>query len=372
MLSFRSSFFRSPFVLVLLLVAINLGWIGGSLLYRYVEVINFLPAWLSRGTAVLEGRTAGVAHVGFSTSGKLASVLSIKEDTDSTPVLTITGDSNPTYLRAMAFETYRQSAWMTGRTRNRSRPSRIRLSALWAERISFACMRSEALVRRDVTIRHEVSIGDALFTPLGTCSVETPFGFLNRDDDDIVSSRHLRSRPSYQVGYVTPSAGNPPTEAQRRRMMAVPTHLDPQIGQRARQIFRRCTTTAQKIDAVTKYFQTNYTYSLGLEIPDGQDALNYFLLDASTGYCEYFASGAAVLLRFVDVPTRYVTGFLVTERSGDGRSWVARNMDAHAWAEAWDAEQGQWTIVEATAQEGLDDVSLADELARAPPRGGRS
>ena len=39
-------------------------------------------------------------------------------------------------------------------------------------------------------------------------------------------------------------------------------------------------------------------------------------------------------------------------------------MDAHAWVEAWDAEQRQWIIVEATAQEGLDDVSLADELAR--------
>jgi hypothetical protein len=34
---------------LLLLVAVNFGWIGGSLLYRHVEVINFLPAWLSRG-----------------------------------------------------------------------------------------------------------------------------------------------------------------------------------------------------------------------------------------------------------------------------------------------------------------------------------
>jgi transglutaminase-like putative cysteine protease len=366
----------STFVLVLLLVAVNLGWIGGSLLYRYVEVINFLPAWLSRGTAVLEGGTASVAHVGFSTSGKLASVLSIKEDMDSTPVLTITGDSNPTYLRAMAFETYRpsepvetqrESEWI-----DHSYPEPIEAEqstsfSIVGRTYLFRLHAKEAL--RHVTIRHEVSIGDALFTPLGTCTVETPFGYLNRDDDDIVSARNMRSRPSYQVGYVTPSVGNPPTEAQRRRMLAVPSHLDPQIGQRARQIFRKCTTTAEKIDAVTKYFQTNYTYSLGLEIPDGQDALNYFLLEASTGYCEYFASGAAVLLRFVEVPTRYVTGFLVTERSGDGRSWIARNMDAHAWAEAWDAEQGQWIIVEATTQEGLDDVSLADELARGAVNG---
>ncbi|MCX5644361.1 MAG: transglutaminase-like domain-containing protein [Phycisphaerae bacterium] len=360
---------------LLLLVAINLGWIGGSLLYRHVEVINFLPAWLSRGAAVLEGGTAEVAHVGFSTSGKLASVLSIKEDTDSSPVLTITGDGNPTYLRAMAFESYRQSEWI-----DRSYPetimpeqntpfSMVGRTYLFRLQEKGSPTRSEALgvpneALRYVTVRHEVSTGDVLFTPLGTCSVEAPFGFLNRDDDDIVSSRHMRSRLSYQVGYVTPSVGNPPTEAQRRRMLAVPTHLDPQIRQRANQIFRRCTTTAEKIDAVTKYFQTNYTYSLGLEIPEEQDALDYFLMKASTGYCEYFASGAAVLLRFVEVPTRYVTGFLVTERGSDGRSWIARNMDAHAWVEAWDAERGHWAIVEATIQEGLDDVSLADELTR--------
>ena len=356
---------------MLLLVAINLGWIGGSLLYRYMEVINFLPAWLSRGTAVLEGGTASVAHVGFSTSGKLASVLSIKEDMDSTPVLTITGDSNPTYLRAMAFETYRpsepvetqrQSEWIDRSYPETIMPEQNTPFSIVGRTYLFRLHAKEAL--RHVTIRHEVGIGDALFTPLGTCTVETPFGYLNRDDDDIVSSRQ-HAQPPQLPGRLCDAVGRQSADGGAETPDAGgPLDLDPQIGQRARQIFRRCTTTAQKIDAVTKYFQTNYTYSLGLEIPDGQDALNYFLLEASTGYCEYFASGAAVLLRFVDVPTRYVTGFLVTERSGDGRSWIARNMDAHAWAEAWDAEQGQWTIVEATAQEGLDDVSLADELAR--------
>lgn len=350
-----------------MLIAVNLGWIGGSLLYRYVEVINFLPAWLSRGTAALEGGTASVAHVGFSTSGKLASLMSIKEDSDSSPVLTITGDGNPTYLRAMAFETYRSSEWIDRSYPETIMPEQNTPFSIVGRTYLFRLHAKEAL--RHVTVRHEVSFGDALFTPLGTCTVETPFGYLNRDDDDIVSSRNLRSRPSYQVGYVTPSAGNPPTDAQRRRMTAAPADLDAQIGRQASQIFRRCTTTAEKIDAVTKYFQTNYTYSLGLEVPEGQDALNYFLREAATGYCEYFASGAAVLLRFVDVPTRYVTGFLITERSGDGRSWVARNMDAHAWAEAWDAEQRQWIIVEATNQEGLNDVSLADELARGAVEG---
>jgi hypothetical protein len=367
--SLQPTDYRLPACLAaLLLVAVNLGWIGGSLLYRHVEVINFLPAWLSRGTVTLESTTTPVASVGFSTSGKLSTILSIKEDADSTPVLSLTG-SNPSYLRAMAFETYSQSAWLDRSYREAILPEQntpfggLRVGRTSLFRLHGAGANEDSSLR-EVTIRHESSIGDAMFTPLGTCSVEAPFSLLMHDDDDIVSSPNVRNRLTYRAAYATSFAGNPPTRDQWRRMVGIPNQLDPRIRQSANRIFRGCTTTAEKIDAVTRYFHTNYTYALGLEVPADRDALNYFLLEASSGYCEYFASGAAVLLRFANVPTRYVTGFLVTEKGDDGRSWVARNMDAHAWAEAWDAQQGQWTIVEATTQEGLGDASLADQLVR--------
>jgi hypothetical protein len=364
--SYLRSSYPSPilgFVFVLLLVAVNLGWVGGSLLYRHVEIINFLPAWLSRGTVALEATTAAVSRVGFVVSGKLSNVLLIKEDADASPVLSITGDSNPMYLRAAVFETYSQSAWHDLSYKEAISPEQnTPLGSLLVSRMSLFRLRNEDGAR-EVTVRHEAGTNDNMFLPLGTCSVEAPFNLLMRDDDDIVTSPNMRSRLSYRAAY-TPGGGRPPSGNQLRRMRALPSQLDPRIGPKAKLIFRNCTTTAQKIDAVTKYFHTTYTYALGLEIPAEQDALNYFLLQASTGYCEYFASGAAVLLRLAGVPTRYVTGFLVTEQGDDRHTWVARNMDAHAWAEAWDQERGQWTIVEATTQEGLDELSLADELAR--------
>ena len=363
-----------PALLLLLLLAVNLGWIGGSLLYRHVEAINFLPAWLSRGGAVLDGTTTEIARVGFSTSGKLSSILSIKEDLDTAPVLTVTGDSNPIYLRAKTFESYHHSQWHDLKASEaiaaeQSLPFGVRLG----RGNVFRLHPDEA--RREVTIRHESGQSDVLFTPLGTCFVEASFDALQRDDADIVNAGRVRPRQSYRVGYGLPTGARPPTRMQLKQMSAPPPELHPRIRQTANQVFRDCTTTAQKIDAVTRYFHVNYTYSLGLEVPDGQDPLNYFLVEASTGYCEYFASGAAVLLRLAGVPTRYVTGFLVTERGADGRSWIVRNTDAHAWVEAWDGPlegasggagvpEGKWVIVEATTQEGLDDVSLADELVR--------
>jgi hypothetical protein len=366
---------RLPLCLgLLLLVAVNFGWIGGSLLYRHVEVINFLPAWLSRGGVILESTTTGAARVGFSTSGRLSTVLAIKEDADTAPVLTVTG-SNPMYLRAMAFETYNQSAWHDLSYREAIAPEQNTPFGMLLSGRTFLFRLHDAGANddsplREMIVRHESSVGEAMFTPLGTCFVEAPFGLLMRDDDDTVSSPSVRNRQTYRVGYAATPDNQPPTGSQLRRLTAVPGQLvDARLRQTAKRLFQDCKTAAEKIDAVTKYFHTTYTYSLGLEVPPEKDALGYFLRDASSGYCEYFASGAAILLRMTDVPTRYVTGFLVTERGDDSRTWIARNMDAHAWAEAWNAENQRWAIVEATTQEGLGDGSLADELARAAGSG---
>jgi transglutaminase-like putative cysteine protease/fumarate reductase subunit D len=355
---------------LLLLVAVNFGWIGGSLLYRHVEVINFLPAWLSRGSVILENTTTAAARVGFTTSGKLSTVLAIKEDADTAPVLTVIG-SNPAYLRAMAFETYNQSSWHDLSYREAIAPEQNTPFGMLLSGRTFLFRLHDAgpdedPSLRETIIRHESSVGDSMFTPLGTYFVEAPFGLLMRDDDDTVTSPNVRNRQSYRVGYAATPVSRPPAGSQLRRLTAVPSQLvDQRLQQIKTRIFRDCKTTTDKINAVTAYFHTTYTYSLGLEVPPDKDALSYFLREASSGYCEYFASGAAILLRMAKVPTRYVTGFLVTERGGDSRTWVARNMDAHAWAEAWDAENQRWVIVEATTQEGLGDASLADELSRA-------
>lgn len=348
---------------LLLLIAVNLGWIGGSLLFRHVEVINFLPGWLSRGGATLETTSGQTARVGFTASGELSTILAIKEDADSSPALTITG-SNPTYLRARAFESYRQGSWyelvgVDGVPAEQNAPLGMLLGRTSRYRVN------DAEASREMTVRHESALGDCLFTPLGTCYVDAPFSsVVERNEDDIIKSHNVRLRQSYTVGFTTGASGRPPVSLQWHHLVELPRQLHPEIRQKAARLFAPCTTTAEKIEAVTQYFHTNFTYLLGLEVPEGQDPLDYFLRKASTGYCEYFASGAVILLRLGDVPTRYVTGFLVTERGQDGRSWIARNMDAHAWAEAWDKERGQWVIVEATTQEGLDDTSLADELVR--------
>jgi transglutaminase-like putative cysteine protease len=52
------------------------------------------------------------------------------------------------------------------------------------------------------------------------------------------------------------------------------------------------------------------------------------------GYCQYYASTMAILLREAGIPTRLAQGFLPGERSGDGTE-VVRNSGAHAWVQVF-------------------------------------
>ena len=356
-----SPFGRLTFVLVLL-AAVNCGWVTSSILYRHVEVLNYLPVWFWRAGTELGGSSDKGSLVGFSTSGKLSSILFMKGEQDPTPALSIKCDSSPGYLRANAFDVYRESEWLGYTHKQEIFPQQSGPFGIYfaGRRNIFRLDRRDAADCPYMTIQHESRFADAVFTPLGALSLEAPFHVVFRDENDIVNASGIRSGLNYRIGYRASDYRKTPDDLQEHRMLGIPRDLDPNIPKLAEKIFAGCSTTAQKIEAVVRYFKTNYSYALGLDVPPNQDKLTYFLIEASTGYCEYFASGAAVLLRLAGVPTRYVTGFLVTEQDPQSGLWVARNMDAHAWAEAYDQQRNQWTIVEATVGEDAASNAAAD------------
>jgi transglutaminase-like putative cysteine protease len=49
--------------------------------------------------------------------------------------------------------------------------------------------------------------------------------------------------------------------------------------------------------------------------PPGQDPLEYFLFDIQEGYCDYYATAMAMMLRSVGVPARAVSGYAEGLRS---------------------------------------------------------
>ncbi len=65
----------------------------------------------------------------------------------------------------------------------------------------------------------------------------------------------------------------------------------------------------------------------GLNVPE-------CVLTFHRGYCEYYASTMAMVLREMGIPSRMVRGFLPGEPQGDG-SWVVPNEAFHAWVEVF-------------------------------------
>lgn len=347
---------------LILVAAGNVGWAISSALYRHVELLEYLPAWFGKQVISMDLGAGDAARIAFTTSGRLSSLALVLEEQDATPALMIESDEPPGYLRGRVFEVYRQSQWLDLSYQEAIFPQQG--SMHFATRMNvFRLNEDDAADARSMTIRHEFQFDDAAFAPLGLSYVEASFKLLLRDDDDVIYAPRLPGGRKYRVSYLTSGRHKAPQDVQLRRSLDVPSSLDPRIDGLVARVFAGCDSTAEKIDAVVRHFRTNYTYAYDPEIPLDREALSYFLLEGSKGYCEYFASGAAILLRLAGVPARYVVGFLVTERDARSDMWVARNMDAHAWVEAWDEQQSRWVTVEATAQ-GDEAISAAEEQAR--------
>jgi protein-glutamine gamma-glutamyltransferase len=171
-----------------------------------------------------------------------------------------------------------------------------------------------------------------------------------------------RVRPPYEYRVTVPEGreeyqgllATPLDPERRERALQVPERLDPRVAELARAITRGAVNERAKIEAVTTYLISNHSYSLTFT-PDGSEPLVSFLLSEpkKSAHCEYFASAAALLLRYVGIPTRYVTGYLAHENAGPGVT-IVRQRDAHAWCEAW-VEGTGWVTVEATPGDGRPD-----------------
>lgn len=100
--------------------------------------------------------------------------------------------------------------------------------------------------------------------------------------------------------------------------------------------------------AVKQFVSHSASYSLNTQkVPDGRDVAEWFLNDAQTGYCMHFANAAAVMLRALGVPARYVTGYCADVV--DGKAIVTSD-NAHAWVEYYDSSIG-WIPLDATSSD---------------------
>lgn len=83
--------------------------------------------------------------------------------------------------------------------------------------------------------------------------------------------------------------------------------------------------------------------------PAQEDFAVYFLAQGKRGWCMHFATAAACMLRALDVPARYVSGYVCTVEGGAAD---VPDYAAHAWVEYYVQGKG-WLMLDATPPAGV-------------------
>ncbi|RZG87977.1 DUF3488 domain-containing protein [Acinetobacter sp. WCHAc060033] len=127
-----------------------------------------------------------------------------------------------------------------------------------------------------------------------------------------------------------------------------PKNSDRQAQQFALKMFQQSQSNPQIYiqNILNWYKQEKFIYTLSPGTL-GSNRIDAFLFQSKQGFCEHYASSFVMLMRYVGIPARVVTGYQGGELAPDGQSWEVRQLDAHAWAEVY--QDGQWHRIDPTA-----------------------
>ena len=177
-------------------------------------------------------------------------------------------------------------------------------------------------------------------------NVEAPS--LVRTADDSFRALPVQGGP---LGYEVSAQNGEPlpyplSNPARRRDLEPPPKLDARIPALGR-AWSGIGTDLERALRIQDRLRRDFTYSLNAGDRPVADPLANFLFVTRRGYCEYFASAMAILLRTQGIPARVATGFQSGYYNDVSGSWVMRASDAHAWVEGWIEGRG-WVTFDPT------------------------
>lgn len=180
-------------------------------------------------------------------------------------------------------------------------------------------------------------------------------------DYDVVSTRPL---PDNETLSAVPARSDEPTDS---RWTQLPPRVPARVKALATQLAAGASSRAAVVTAVDEYLRAHEVYDLNSPLPaSGDDAVDDFLFVSHRGFCEQFATTAAVLLRSAGIPTRLVTGYSHGDLSAEPGKRLMRAADAHAWIQVWYPGIG-WIDNDPTANAQPASPSTAAAPASAAP-----
>jgi hypothetical protein len=143
------------------------------------------------------------------------------------------------------------------------------------------------------------------------------------------------------------SAGNKYPES-IRIFLKLPDDLPERVRNLAVRLTINQPTPYEKVMAIQDYLR-QFPYSLQVPgTPADREVADYFLFDLQKGYCDYFATTMAVMVRAVGIPSRLVVGFNSGSYDYNTQRFIVVRANAHAWVETYFPGLG-WVEFEPTS-----------------------
>ncbi|AIC95672.1 transglutaminase TgpA family protein [Shouchella lehensis] len=133
----------------------------------------------------------------------------------------------------------------------------------------------------------------------------------------------------------------------------VPDDLPERVRELAEELTEGRDTVYDQVIAIENYLRgPSFSYETeDVPVPNGnQDYVDQFLFETQRGYCDNFSTAMAVMLRTLDIPTRWVKGFTEgqqVEVNDEYEEYLISNNNAHSWVEVYFPSAG-WVSFEPT------------------------
>ena len=348
---------RSGLSMMLLLVTLAL---GTAYLANGVRFASDLLRFIFVSEYVEARQNSQHVKIAYSATGNLDAIARFQKVEPDRIALRSKCEVNPGYLRGRVFSRLTIRGWKprNGGSRLASlRPISYgdQIQAVQGDEYRlFDTKTKNRQPFRSVSVQHAPQhVGNIVFTPL-------EFDFLEGNGKRAAIDEHgvvidgLNVPQGYRAHVAQAQAPTPINPVYKEELLQVPERIRGRVGEVAAAVTSEISlgNDGKVIATVEDYFRNNYQYSLEAFRAPTLDRISYFIKNRPASHCEYFATGAAVLLRINGVPARYVTGFIVDEiddfQDTLGDQWLARNKHAHAWVEAYDRQKRKWVVVEAT------------------------
>ena len=280
------------------------------------------------------------------------------------------------YWRAVVYDTYTGRQWLnTGEQEQRFDADEAVPVAGWASRevltqtITLMAPTGSILFGAPDILRASVPMA-ALVRP-----VSAPPMFAQDEEEPAIEVSRANARRSMETGesYTIVSMA---TEVVERDLESAGTDYPPEISAQYLQLpdnfsarvgEKACSRTAAHTNPYAKakaleVFLRSYTYNDAIDAPaPAQDPIEYFLYDVKEGYCDYYATSMAVMLRSVGIPARVVSGYAEGTYDEESGIFFVNERDAHTWVEVYFPGYG-WIEFEPTAGESQLNRPTGDEL----------